>query len=75
MSKENVKIVRISTEYITLGQFLKFADVITNGGEAKRFIMTNKIYVNNELTTQRGKKLRDKDVVNINNSLYFEIRK
>lgn len=75
MSKENVKIVRISTEYITLGQFLKFADVITNGGEAKRFIMTNKIYVNNELTTQRGKKLRDKDIININNSLFFEISK
>ena len=75
MSKENVKIVRISTEYITLGQFLKFADVITNGGEAKRFIMTNKIFVNNELTTQRGKKLRDKDIVNINNSLFFEISK
>lgn len=75
MSKENVKIVKISTEYITLGQFLKFADVITNGGEAKQFIMTNKIYVNNELTTQRGKKLRDKDIVNINNSLLFEISK
>ena len=75
MSKENVKIVRISTEYITLGQFLKFADVITNGGEAKQFIMTNKIFVNNELTTQRGKKLRDKDIININNSLFFEISK
>ncbi|MCI6789087.1 MAG: S4 domain-containing protein YaaA [Mollicutes bacterium] len=75
MSKENVKIVKISTEYITLGQFLKFADVITNGGEAKQFIMTNKIFVNNELTTQRGKKLRDKDIVNINNSLFFEISK
>lgn len=75
MSKENVKIVKISTEYITLGQLLKFADVITNGGEAKQFIMTNKIYVNNELTTQRGKKLRDKDIVNINNSLFFEISK
>lgn len=75
MSKENVKIVKISTEYITLGQFLKFADVITNGGEAKQFIMTNKIFVNNELTTQRGKKLRDKDIVNIDNSLFFEISK
>lgn len=75
MSKENVKIVKISTEYIKLGQFLKFADVITNGGEAKQFIMTNKIFVNNELTTQRGKKLRDKDIVNINNSLFFEISK
>ncbi len=75
MSKENAKIVKISTEYITLGQFLKFADVITNGGEAKQFIMTNKIFVNNELTTQRGKKLGDKDIVNINNSLFFEISK
>lgn len=75
MSKENVKIVKISTEYITLGQFLKFADVITNGGEAKQFIMTNKIFVNNELTAQRGRKLRDKDIVNINNSLFFEISK
>ena len=75
MSKENAKIVKISTEYITLGQFLKFADVITNGGEAKQFIMTNKIFVNNELTTQRVKKLGDKDIVNINNSLFFEISK
>ena len=32
---KNYKKIAISTEYITLGQLLKFADVISNGGDAK----------------------------------------
>lgn len=65
--------VQITTEYITLGQFLKFANVISNGGEAKFFIAKNDIFVNGEDMKMRGKKLRSGDQIVINNKLFFEI--
>lgn len=69
------KKIKIETEYITLGQFLKFTNVIINGGEAKNYIAFNEIFVNDELIKARGKKLFPSDKININNSLFFEITK
>lgn len=69
------KKIKIETEYITLGQFLKFTNVITNGGEEKNYIAFNEIFVNDELIKARGKKLFPSDKININNSLFFEITK
>lgn len=69
------KKIRIESDYITLGQFLKFANVIDNGGEAKFFIVENSILVNGEDCKMRGKKLRENDKITINNSLFFEIVK
>lgn len=69
------KKIKIETEYITLGQFLKFTNVIANGGEAKNYIAFNEIFVNDELIKARGKKLFPSDKININNSLFFEITK
>ena len=69
------KKIRIESDYITLGQFLKFANVIDNGGEAKFFIAENSILVNGEDCKKRGKKLRENDKIIINNSLFFEIVK
>lgn len=63
--------INITTEYITLGQFLKLARIISNGGDAKIFLMTTAVYVNNELEQRRGKKLRDGDVVKINGKEYL----
>lgn len=57
------KQIKISTEYITLGQFLKLADVIQTGGMAKWFLSEHEIYVNNQLENRRGKKLTEKDVI------------
>lgn len=59
------KQIEISTEYITLGQFLKLADVIQSGGMAKFFIAETDIFVNGELEKRRGKKLRQDDVIDI----------
>ena len=73
MSKKSYKKVKIHTEYITLGQLLKFEGVISNGSEAKLFILDNKILVNGEVCTQRGKKLYPSTKVEINNTLFFEI--
>ncbi len=55
--------ITIDTEYITLGQFLKFTHIISNGGDAKIFLMTTSVYVNGELEQRRGRKLRPSDVV------------
>ncbi len=69
------KEVKITSEYITLGQFLKFADVISNGGEAKEFINEHNIFVNGTICKMRGKKLYPADQVIIEDSLFFEIGK
>ena len=63
--------INITTEYITLGQFLKLSRIISNGGDAKIFLMTTQVYVNGELEQRRGKKLRDGDVVKVNSKEYL----
>lgn len=60
----------INTEYIKLDQFLKLADIVESGGEAKSYIAHNNIYVNNERETRRGRKLREGDTVNVNGSKF-----
>ena len=57
--------IRITSEYITLGQLLKFADIVSSGSEAKIFLQENEILVNGVPDNRRGRKLRDGDVVEI----------
>lgn len=60
-----MKKVKIKTEYITLGQLLKFADVIPSGGYEKIFIQENTILVNGEEEKRRGRKLRSGDKIEV----------
>lgn len=57
--------VFISSEYITLGQFLKFTGIISNGSEAKIAVLELKITVNGVLECRRGRKIYPDDVVKI----------
>jgi ribosome-associated protein len=57
--------IRLNTEFITLGQFLKLADVIQSGGMAKWFLSENDIFINGEQDQRRGRKLRVGDKVEI----------
>ena len=57
--------VVISTDYITLGQFLKMADLVSSGGEAKSFLRMNVILVNGEIENRRGRKLYEGDVIEV----------
>ncbi|PLR67687.1 MULTISPECIES: S4 domain-containing protein YaaA [Bacillaceae] len=59
------KPVEIQTEFITLGQFLKLAEVIQTGGMAKWFLQEYAIFVNGEPENRRGKKLVANDTVDI----------
>ena len=65
-----MKEIKINTEYITLGQFLKLADIIQSGGEAKMYLLDAEVLVNDELDTRRGRKLRDGDVVEVENQKF-----
>ncbi|HAN09095.1 MAG TPA: RNA-binding protein [Clostridiales bacterium] len=58
-----MKEIKIDTEYIKLGQLLKLAGVATSGVEAKILILEGNIKVNDEVVIQRGKKLRDGDII------------
>ena len=55
----------IETEFITLGQALKMTDAISSGGMAKWFLAEHDVYVNGEIESRRGRKLRHDDVLNI----------
>ena len=57
------KRIKIRDEYITLGQFLKFARIIDQGGEAKYYLATRKVLVNGEEENRRGRKLREGDKI------------
>ena len=62
--------VEIYTEYIKLEQFLKIADIVSTGGEAKMFLLTNEIMVNGEYENRRGRKLYKGDKVTVNYNQY-----
>jgi S4 domain protein YaaA len=55
--------IEIKSEYITLGQFVKFANIIGSGGMAKPFLQDNIIFVNDVAENRRGKKLYPGDKV------------
>lgn len=56
---------KLNSEYIKLDQFLKMANIISTGGEAKHFLEENIILVNGVEEHRRGKKLYPGDVVNV----------
>jgi ribosome-associated protein len=61
---------KIDTEFIRLDAFLKLVDAVQSGGHAKIVVQEGEVKVNNEICTQRGKKLRPGDSVEFNNTIY-----
>ncbi len=65
-----MKEIKITTEFIKLDQLMKFADMVQSGGEAKMLIAQGLVLVNNEICTQRGKKIRVGDQVEFDGNVY-----
>ncbi len=65
--------IEIKTEYITLGQFLKLANILDSGGMIKQFLQEQGVLVNGEKEQRRGRKLYPNDVVEINNGESFVV--
>ncbi len=57
--------VPIRDESIRLGQFLKLADLIDTGAEAKELMVQGLVTVNGEVETRRGRQLVPGDVVEL----------
>ena len=55
--------IAIKTEYIKLDALMRFAALVSSGGEAKTAIAEGLVSVNGEVCTMRGRKLRAGDVV------------
>lgn len=55
--------VAIRDEVIRLGQFLKLANLVESGADAKPVIADGLVQVNGEVETRRGRQLRVGDVV------------
>lgn len=69
------KIVTITEEFITLGQFLKHIDVITTGGQAKWYLQETAVFVDGEIENRRGRKLYDKTRVEIPEEGIFVVKR
>ena len=62
--------IAITTDFIKLDAFLKFASLVSTGGEGKLVIADGLVGVNGETCTQRGKKLRPGDRVDFQGAVY-----
>jgi len=64
--------IAIKKEPIRLSQFLKLANIVQDGLEAKIRIIEGEVLVNGELETRRGRKLFANDLVHIG-GLEFQV--
>ncbi len=57
--------IKLTTDFIKLDSLLKLEGVAESGGDAKHLIRDGLVTVNGKRTTQRGKKIRTGDVVEV----------
>ena len=57
--------VQIEDESIKLGQFLKLANLVESGSEAKQVLAGGVVRVNGDIETRRGRQLERGDVVSL----------
>ena len=62
--------ISITTDFIKLDAFLKFANAVPSGGAAKDIVLDGKVKVNGEVCLQRGKKLVSGDRVEISGKIF-----
>lgn len=65
-----MKDVKISTEFIRLGQLVKLLDLVDTGGQVIVYLLSNEILVNGVDEKRRGKKLYPNDVVTLDGEEY-----
>ena len=62
--------IPITTDFIKLESFLKFAGASETGGEAKNRIQNGEVTVDGQVCTMRGKKLTPGMEVSLDRSIY-----
>ena len=64
-----IRQIPISGGFIRLDALLKYASIVSTGGEAKIVIQSGGVFVGGEACVQRGKKVRHGDVVRFENNV------
>ena len=67
------QVIFIDTEFIKLQDLLKFAGLVETGGQAKILIQDSYVTVNGEICKMRGKKIRNGDIVTLDDDT-LEVR-
>lgn len=66
--------IPINTEYIRLGALLKLASIAESGVHAKIMILNEEVMVNGEIEIRRGKKIREGDIVEVEEYESFTVK-
>ena len=67
------ELISIDTDYIKLDSFLKLANLVMSGGEAKIAIQEGQVKVNGEVENRRGRKLYPGDTIAVTGCSTFVI--
>ena len=59
--------IKINTEFIKLQDLLKLSGLCETGGQATVYIQNGEVFVNDEICTMRGKKMRNGDRARLGN--------
>jgi len=73
MNTETKKVTIVS-DYITLGQLLKFTHVIASGSQEKLYLSTHIAHVNGVLENRRGRKLYPGDKIVLDEGSFEIVR-
>ena len=70
-----VRRIYIADDYIKLDSLLKYASIVSTGGEAKMLVQNARVYVGGEPCMMRGKKIIPGDVVRCGDSVLLVSKK
>ncbi|MGL1932484.1 MAG: RNA-binding S4 domain-containing protein [Desulfotalea sp.] len=70
MNENQIEEIKIDNLPIKLGQFLKMANAVQDGFEAKIHIQSGLVELNGEEETRRGKQLNIGDIVSFDGKSY-----
>lgn len=62
--------ILIHSDFILLAQLLKWANLVSTGGEAKDLIQDGEVLLNGVIETRRGKKVFPNDIIEIDGTSY-----
>lgn len=66
-------VIKLTDDFITLGQLLKQEGYISTGGQAKYYLHEEEVYVNHELEQRRGRKLYAGDQITLPDNEIIEL--
>ena len=71
----NTETISIHTDYIQLDQLLKYANILTTGGQIKELLAEELITLNGTIVTEKRKKIYPNDVVSIGDKISITVVK